>query len=287
MIHMGQEMPTRSMRSNPATYLKVYDDIRKLFASTAEARRLGIQPRGFSFNIAGGRCERCQGSGTVTIEMHFMSDIEVTCEACDGRRFQSHILALKFQGRNINEVLALTVDEARAFFAGRPKIVKPLDALSAVGLGYLELGQTTSTLSGGEAQRLKLARCLLPDATSSRTADEEPKLPSLLILDEPTTGLSSTDIRQLLRVLDRLVAEGNTLLVIEHNLEFIAHADYIIDLGPEGGDGGGHLVVAGSPLAVAACDTSHTARELRRLFGLPVEARAATVRSAVRSAAEL
>lgn len=291
MVHMGQEMPARSMRSNPATYIKVYDEVRKLFSSTAEARRLGIQPKHFSFNVAGGRCERCQGSGTVTIEMHFMSDLEVTCEACDGRRFQSHILRLRFQGRNINEVLALTVDEARVFFARYPKIIKPIEALSAVGLGYLQLGQATSTLSGGEAQRLKLARCLPIESNSSRRIadddDDERKLPSLIILDEPTTGLGSSDIRKLLKVLDRLVAEGNTLLVIEHNLEFIAHSDYIIDLGPEGGDEGGRICVAGSPLAVAACESSHTARALRRLFGLPIDAAASTVRSAVRSAATL
>ncbi|HTY55186.1 MAG TPA: excinuclease ABC subunit UvrA, partial [Candidatus Binataceae bacterium] len=192
IIHMGQEMPTRSMRSNPATYLKVYDEVRKLFASTAVARRLGIQPRHFSFNVAGGRCERCQGSGTVTIEMHFMSDLEVTCEACDGRRFQSHILGLQFQGRNINQVLAMTVDEARVFFARYPKIVKPIEALSAVGLGYLQLGQATSTLSGGEAQRLKLARCLPIDANSahrmSNNGDDEARLASMIILDEPTPG---------------------------------------------------------------------------------------------------
>ncbi|MGD0072908.1 MAG: excinuclease ABC subunit UvrA [Candidatus Binataceae bacterium] len=287
IVHMGQEMPTRSLRSNPATYLKVYDEVRKLLASTAEARRLGIQPRHFSFNVAGGRCERCQGSGTVTIEMHFMSDLEVTCEACDGRRFQSHILSLQFQGRNINQILALTVDEARAFFARYPKIVKPLEALSAVGLGYLELGQATSTLSGGEAQRLKLARCLPIGTSPSASADSERKPPSMFILDEPTTGLSSSDIRKLLKVLDRLVAEGNTLLVIEHNLEFIAHADYLIDLGPEGGDGGGRVIAEGGPVAVASREASHTARALRRLFGLPVDAGARAVRSALRSAAAL
>ncbi len=286
IVHTGQEMLTRSARSNPATYLKIYDEIRKLFAMTPDARRLGIKAGGFSFNVAGGRCARCGGTGTVTIEMHFMADVEVTCEDCDGRRFQSHILALKLQGKNINQVLGLTMDEARAFFAHYPKITKRLDALSAVGLGYLELGQATSTLSGGEAQRLKLARFLLADLEPARTDSDGKTLPRMFILDEPTTGLSAADIRNLMRVLNRLVTEGNTLVVIEHNLEVIAQADYIIDLGPEGGDGGGRLVAAGSPLAVATSAVSHTGRELRRLFGLPIKARPAAVRSALRSAAE-
>jgi excinuclease ABC subunit A len=268
IIHMGQELPARSMRSNPATYLKLYDEIRGLFARTPEARRLGITARHFSFNVAGGRCERCQGTGTVTIEMHFMADLEVTCEACDGRRFQSHILAIKYNRRNINQVLAFTVDEARAFFAGNRTLVARLDALAAVGLGYIQLGQATSTLSGGESQRLKLARFLLADLEPVPLGSDGKKLPRMFLLDEPTTGLSSADIRQLLKVLARLVAEGNTLVVIEHNLEFIAHADYVIDLGPGGGDDGGRLVAAGSPIALAGCEKSATGRELRRLLGL-------------------
>ncbi len=283
MIHMGQELPTRSMRSNPATYLKIYDEIRKLFATSPDAKRLGVQARNFSFNVAGGRCERCSGTGTVTIEMHFMADLEVTCEACDGRRFQSHILGLKFRGKNINQVLELTVADARNFFAHYPAIVKRLDALAATGLGYLRLGQTTSTLSGGEAQRLKLARFLLADLEPAPLSSEGKRLPRMFLLDEPTTGLSSTDIRRLIKVLTRLVAEGNTLVVIEHNLEFIAHADYVIDLGPGGGDDGGRVVASGPPLDIAACEKSETGRELRRLFGLPENGR--QVRSALRSAA--
>jgi excinuclease ABC subunit A len=286
MVHMGQEMPTRSLRSNPATYLKIYDEIRKLFASSAEARRVKVKPRDFSFNVEGGRCDRCHGTGTVTIEMHFMADLEVKCDSCDGRRFQSHILAIRFQGRNVSEVLDLTIDEARAFFARYPAITRRLEPLSAVGLGYLQLGQTTSTLSGGEAQRLKLARFLLADLEPPTTASNGKSLPRMFLLDEPTTGLASEDIRRLLRVLARLVAEGNTLVVIEHNLEFIAHADYIIDLGPGGGDEGGRVVTAGDPLAVATCEKSQTGKELRRLFGLPVEAGARTIKSALRSAAE-
>ena len=286
MVHMGQEMPTRSLRSNPATYLKIYDEIRKLFAASTEARRLGVKPRDFSFNVEGGRCDRCHGTGTVTIEMHFMADLEVKCDSCDGRRFQSHILAIRFQGRNVSEVLDLTIDEARAFFGRYPAITRRLEPLSAVGLGYLQLGQTTSTLSGGEAQRLKLARFLLADLEPPATASDGKSLPRMFLLDEPTTGLASEDIRRLLRVLARLVAEGNTLVVIEHNLEFIAHADYIIDLGPGGGDEGGRVVTAGDPLAVATCDKSQTGKELRRLFGLPVEAGVRTIKSALRSAAE-
>ena len=264
MVHMGQELPARSLRSNPATYLKIYDDIRRLFAQSNEARRLGIQPRHFSFNVDGGRCEKCHGTGTVTIEMHFMADLEVQCDACDGRRFQSHILAIRYQGRNVNEVLELTVDEARGFFAKSPAITRRLEALSAVGLGYLCLGQATSTLSGGEAQRLKLARFLLADLEPLPAGPDGKPLGRVFLLDEPTTGLSSADIRQLLRVLGRLVAEGNTLVVIEHHLEFIAHADYVIDLGPGGGDDGGRVVAAGPPLKVAAAARSLTGRELRR-----------------------
>ena len=287
MVHMGQEMPTRSLRSNPATYLKIYDEIRKLFAANPEARRLGVKTRDFSFNVEGGRCDRCHGTGTVTIEMHFMADLEVKCEACDGRRFQSHILGIRFNGKNINQVLDLTIDEAREFFDRNryPAIAKRLEPLAAVGLGYLQLGQTTSTLSGGEAQRLKLARFLLTDLEPPRTAENGKPMPRMFLLDEPTTGLASSDIKRLLRVLARLVADGNTLVVIEHNLEFIAHADYIIDLGPGGGDEGGRLVVAGDPLAVAANDKSQTGIELRRLFGLPVAASPRAIKSALRSAA--
>jgi excinuclease ABC subunit A len=288
MVHMGQEMPTRSLRSNPATYLKIYDDIRNLFAANAEARRLGVKTRDFSFNVEGGRCERCHGTGTVTIEMHFMADLEVKCEACDGRRFQSHILGIRHKGKNVNEVLGLTVDEAREFFDRHtyPGIAKRLEPLAAVGLGYLQLGQTTSTLSGGEAQRLKLARFLLADLEPPRTGENGKPLPRMFLLDEPTTGLASSDIKRLLRVMARLVAEGNTLVVIEHNLEFIAHADYVIDLGPGGGDKGGRLVVAGDPLAIAASEKSQTGIELRRLFGLPIAATPRAIKTALRSVAE-
>jgi len=277
MVHMGQELPARSIRSNLATYLKIYDDIRRLFAASAEARKLGVTARHFSFNVSGGRCDRCRGTGTVTIEMHFMADLEVRCENCDGRRFQSHILAIRFQGRNVNRVLDLTVDEALKFFARHPAIVKRLEALGAVGLGYLQLGQATSTLSGGEAQRLKLARFLLSDLEPvPRASDGSPRA-RMFLLDEPTTGLASSDVRQLLRVLSRLVQEGNTVVVIEHHLEFIAQSDYVIDLGPGGGDEGGRLVAAGSPLAISKSQRSQTGRELRRVLGLGALASRAAV----------
>ncbi len=281
IVHMGQELPARSMRSNPATYLKIYDDIRKLFAGSAEARRLRIKQRDFSFNVAGGRCEKCAGTGTVTIEMHFMADLDVKCDVCDGRRFQSHILAIKYNRLNIDQVLDLTVEQARGFFSAHPGIVKRLDALSAVGLGYLRMGQTTSTLSGGEAQRLKLARFLLADLEPAPVTVNGKRLPRMFLLDEPTTGLSSSDVRRLMRVLARLTAEGNTLVVIEHNLELIAHADYVIDLGPGGGDEGGRIVAAGPPLKIAASEKSLTGRELRRLFGLPLNAPRGAIRNAI------
>ncbi len=284
IVHMGQEGLARSTRSNPATYTKLYDSIRKLFAATQDARRSGIEAKNFSFNVPGGRCERCHGMGVVTIEMHFMADLEVKCDACDGRRFQSHVLGVKYRGLNINEVLALTVDEARSFFSRQEQIVQRLNTLSSVGLGYLQLGQPTSTLSGGEAQRLRLSAFVLEGiAGTARMADAEGK--RMFILDEPTTGLAGSDIRNLLRVFNRLIGAGHTLLVIEHNLEMIANADFVIDLGPEGGAEGGHVVVSGTPLEVAACAASHTGRELRRLFGLPVNARSDRVRTALRKAA--
>ena len=284
IVHMGQEGLARSTRSNPATYIKLYDSIRKLFAATQDARRAGIEPKHFSFNVPGGRCERCHGMGIVTIEMHFMADLEVKCDACDGRRFQSHVLGVKYRGLNINEVLALTIDEARGFFARQTQIVERCNTLSAVGLSYLQLGQPTSTLSGGEAQRLRLSAFLMEGAESaSRAAAAGSK--RMFILDEPTTGLAGSDIRNLLRVFNRLIGEGHTLLVIEHNLELIANADFVIDLGPEGGAEGGQVVVSGTPLEVAACEASHTGRELRRLFGLPVNARSDRVRTALHKAA--
>lgn len=202
-----------------------------------------------------------------------MADVEVKCDACDGRRFQSHILSIRHHRLNINQVLDLTVEEARSFFAGRASIQKRLNALDAVGLGYIRIGQTTSTLSGGEAQRLKLARFLLADLEPMPRGDNGQPLRRVFILDEPTTGLSSTDVRRLLKVLARLVAEGNTLIVIEHNMELVAHADYVIDLGPGGGMDGGKVVASGSPVRVASAEKSATAVELRRAFELPARSK--------------
>ncbi|HYB98324.1 MAG TPA: excinuclease ABC subunit UvrA [Candidatus Limnocylindrales bacterium] len=259
VMMMSQAAIGRSLRSNPATYLKIYDDIRKLFAQTSAARRAKITPGAFSFNTPGGRCEHCQGTGTTTLEMHFMADIEVPCDECEGRRFKPGILEIRYHDRNINEVLAMTVDEAGAFFADRAPIASKLACLQSVGLGYLALGQSTSTLSGGEAQRLKLAGFL---------AEEKRGKGSLFIFDEPTTGLHLQDVHTLIGVLDGLVARGHSVLVVEHHTDFISHADWVIDLGPEGGDKGGRLVVAGPPLEVARCPKSHTGAELKQLLAM-------------------
>ncbi|HXC50724.1 MAG TPA: excinuclease ABC subunit UvrA [Candidatus Limnocylindrales bacterium] len=259
VLMMSQASIGRSARSNPVTYLKAYDDIRKLFAATPQARRTKITPGAFSFNTPGGRCEHCQGTGITTLEMHFMADIEVPCDECGGRRFKPHVLDVRYRDRNITDVLAMTVDEAAEFFSDRGAIASKLRCLKSVGLGYLTLGQSTSTLSGGEAQRLKLAAFLV---------EEKRGRGSLFIFDEPTTGLHLQDIHTLIGVLDGLVARGHSVLVVEHHTDFIAHADWVIDLGPEGGDKGGKVVVAGSPLDVAGCAASHTGAELKGLLGL-------------------
>ena len=259
VLMMSQASIGRSARSNPATYLKAYDDIRKLFAATPQARRAKITPGQFSFNTPGGRCEHCQGTGITTLEMHFMADIEVPCDECAGRRFKASVLEVRYRERNINEVLAMTVDDAAEFFADRAPIANKMKCLRAVGLGYLTLGQSTSTLSGGEAQRLKLAGFLV---------EEKRGRGSLFIFDEPTTGLHLQDVHTLIRVLDGLVARGHSVLVVEHHTDFIAHADWVIDLGPEGGDKGGKVVVAGTPIEVAGCEASYTGAELKDLLGI-------------------
>jgi excinuclease ABC subunit A len=245
----------RSVRSNPVTYVKAYDPIRKLFASTREARRLGLTEGSFSFNVPGGRCEACEGTGVVTYDMHFLPEMTLPCETCEGRRFQARVLEVTFNGRNIDEVLGMTVDDAAAFFAAHPAIGRRLEPLREVGLGYLTLGQSTATLSGGEAQRLKLASHLSTDADGSRT---------LMIFDEPTTGLHLADLEVLAGVFRRLVARGYSLIIIEHNLEIIRQADWIVDLGPEGGDDGGFVVAVGPPETIAAEPRSHTGRFLAR-----------------------
>jgi excinuclease ABC subunit A len=259
ILMMTQTPIGRSLRSNPATYLKCYDEVRKLFAGTPSARRAKITPASFSFNTVGGRCERCQGTGAVTIEMHFMADIDVPCDECGGKRFKPQILQMLYKDKNIHDVLSMTVEDAAAFFCERAPLKAKLDCLCSVGLGYLRLGQSTSTLSGGEAQRLKLAAFL---------AEESRSRGSLFIFDEPTTGLHLQDVHTLIGVLDGLVARGHSVLVVEHHTDFISHADHIIDLGPEGGDGGGRVVVEGTPLVVAETDESHTGQELRALLGL-------------------
>jgi excinuclease ABC subunit A len=256
VIHIDQSPIGRTPRSNPATYTGVFDAIRELFAQVPEARVRGYTPGRFSFNVKGGRCEVCQGHGTLKIEMHFLPDVYVRCDACKGQRFNRDTLEIRYKGKHIAEVLELTVEAALAFFANIPTVQQKLGTLHEVGLGYLRLGQAATTLSGGEAQRVKLSRELSRRSTGR----------TVYILDEPTTGLHFADIERLLDVLQRLVEAGNTVLVIEHNLEVIKTADYIIDLGPEGGDGGGCLVATGTPESVAHVDASHTGRCLREVL---------------------
>ena len=254
LVLVDQSPIGRTPRSNPVTYSKAFDLIRELFASTPEADRRGYTAGHFSFNIAGGRCETCQGDGTVTVEMQFLADVELVCDECKGTRYKSGILEIKYRGLNITQVLQLTVQEALAFFADQHRLVARLKPMADVGLGYLRLGQSATTLSGGEAQRVKLASHL----TQSNNKGV------LYIFDEPTTGLHFDDIAKLLDAFERLLHQGASLLIIEHNLEVIRHADYVIDLGPEGGDGGGTIVVQGTPEQVAACEESYTGRFLRR-----------------------
>ncbi|HNY39331.1 MAG TPA: excinuclease ABC subunit A, partial [Bryobacteraceae bacterium] len=232
------------------------DPIRELFASTPDASRRGYTAGHFSFNVSGGRCDTCQGDGTVTVEMQFLADVELICEECRGTRYKSSILDVRYNGLNIHEVLNLTIREALSFFAGQAKLITRLQPLADVGLGYLRLGQSATTLSGGEAQRLKLASHLSQASNKG----------VLYLFDEPTTGLHFDDIAKLLDAFERLIHNGASLLVIEHNLEVIRHADHVIDLGPEGGDAGGRLVVAGTPEEVAGCEASYTGRHLRQLM---------------------
>jgi excinuclease ABC subunit A len=262
VIDIDQSPIGRTPRSNPATYTGMFDQIRKLFSQVPEARVRGYQPGRFSFNVRGGRCENCAGDGQIKIEMHFLPDVYVTCEVCKGHRYNRQTLEVKYKNRSIADVLEMSVDEALEFFQNIPVIRRHLQTLSDVGLGYVKLGQPAPTLSGGEAQRIKLSSELQRRATGS----------TLYILDEPTTGLHFEDIRKLLGVLQRLVAQGNTVIVIEHNLDVVKTADWIVDLGPEGGDAGGEIVVAGSPEEVAAHPTSHTGRFLAEVLGtLPLE----------------
>jgi len=257
VIDIDQSPIGRTPRSNPATYTGVFDHVRKLYAQVPEARIRGFQPGRFSFNVRGGRCENCAGDGQIKIEMHFLPDVYVTCEVCKGRRYNRETLEVKYKGRSISDVLAMSVDEALEFFQNIPPIKRQMETLSDVGLGYIKLGQPAPTLSGGEAQRIKLASELHKRATGN----------TLYVLDEPTTGLHFEDIRKLLQVLQRLVSAGNTVLVIEHNLDVVKTADWIVDLGPEGGDQGGKVVAVGTPEEVAADPDSHTGRFLAEVLG--------------------
>ena len=254
IIAIDQSPIGRTPRSNPATYTGLFDMIRDVFAATPDAKARGYKPNRFSFNVKGGRCEACSGDGIIKIEMHFLSDVYVPCEVCKGRRYNRETLEVRYKGKNIYEVLEMTVDEALDFFRPIQKIARKLETMRDVGLGYVKLGQPATTLSGGEAQRVKLATELSRQATGR----------TIYVLDEPTTGLHVADVERLIQVLDRLAESGNTVVVIEHNLDVIKTADYIIDLGPEGGDGGGTVVTTGTPEAVAECEASFTGQYLKR-----------------------
>ena len=256
VVGIDQSPIGRTPRSNPATYTNLFNEIRNLFASTQEAKARGYGPGRFSFNTKGGRCEACCGDGLLKIEMHFLSDVYVPCEVCHGKRYNRETLEVRYKGKNISEVLDMTVEEALPFFAALPKIAEKLQTLMDVGLGYVKLGQSSTTLSGGEAQRVKLATELSRRSTGN----------TFYILDEPTTGLHAEDVKKLLEVLQRLVDGGNTVLVIEHNLDVIKSADWIIDLGPEGGIGGGEIVAVGTPEEVARCEASYTGQYLKRVL---------------------
>ena len=252
VIDIDQSPIGRTPRSNPATYTGIFTQIRELFSGTQEARSRGYQPGRFSFNVKGGRCEACQGDGVIKVEMHFLPDVYVTCETCKGHRYNRETLEIKFKGKSIADVLEMTVEDAQEFFKAVPSIREKMDALVRVGLGYIQVGQQATTLSGGEAQRVKLSKELAKRSTGR----------TLYILDEPTTGLHFEDVRKLLEVLHELVEQGNTVVVIEHNLDVIKTADWLIDIGPEGGDGGGMVVATGSPEDVAKVEASHTGRYL-------------------------
>ena len=256
VIGIDQSPIGRTPRSNPATYTSVFGDIRSLFANTQDAKMRGYGPGRFSFNVKGGRCEACEGGGILQIEMHFLPDIFVPCDVCKGKRYNRETLEVKYKDKSISDVLDMTVEEACVFFANIPKIARKLQTLQEVGLGYIQLGQAATTLSGGEAQRVKLANELARRDTGQ----------TVYILDEPTTGLHVADVHRLVKVLDKLVDAGNTVIIIEHNLDVIKRADYIIDLGPEGGSGGGTVVATGTPEEVAENPNSFTGQYLKPML---------------------
>lgn len=253
VVEIDQSPIGRTPRSNPATYTGIFTPVRELFAGTPESRARGYLPGRFSFNVKGGRCEACEGDGVIKVEMHFLADIYVVCDVCKGKRYNRETLEIHYKGKNVYDVLQMTVEDAREFFDAIPVIARKLQTLIDVGLSYITLGQSATTLSGGEAQRIKLSRELSKRETGR----------TLYLLDEPTTGLHFHDILQLLTVLHRLRDGGNTIVIIEHNLDVIKVADWIIDMGPEGGDAGGHVVVTGTPETVAKCKESHTGRFLK------------------------
>jgi excinuclease ABC subunit A len=256
VIEISQSPIGRTARSNPATYTGVFDDIREVFASTVEAKIRGYQKGRFSFNVRGGRCEACGGDGVKKISMHFLPDVFVDCEVCKGSRYNFETLQIKFKGKHISDVLNMTIEDAVEFFDAIPKIKEKLKTIKDVGLGYITLGQSATTLSGGEAQRVKLASELYRKITPS----------SIYILDEPTTGLHTDDVKRLVEVLHRIVNEGATMVVIEHNLDVIKNADLVIDLGPEGGDGGGDIIAIGTPEEVAKVKQSYTGQYLAQIL---------------------
>ena len=256
MIDIDQSPIGKTPRSNTATYTGIFTVIRELFATTTEAKVRGYKPGRFSFNVKGGRCEKCRGEGVLKIEMHFLPDVYVTCEYCKGKRYNREALEVNFKGKNIADVLAMTVDEALVFFKNIPAIEQKLRVLAEVGLGYIRLGQPATTLSGGEAQRIKLATELAHRGTGK----------TFYILDEPTTGLHFEDVKKLIGVLVALVDKGNSVLVIEHNLDVIKAADYLIDLGPEGGDGGGKIIGVGTPEEIMKIKDSYTGKYLKKIL---------------------
>jgi len=256
IINIDQSPIGRTPRSNPATYTGVFDLIRDVFATTSEAKMRGYKPGRFSFNVKGGRCEACKGDGIIKIEMQFLSDVYVPCEVCKGKRYNRETLEVKYKGKNIDELLEMTVEEALKFFENLPRISNKLQTLMDVGLGYVRLGQPSTTLSGGEAQRIKLAYELSKRSTGK----------TLYILDEPTTGLHIDDVNKLISILQRLVEGGNTVVVIEHNLDVIKCSDYIIDLGPEGGDKGGTILCTGTPKDICKCEKSYTGHYLKKML---------------------
>jgi excinuclease ABC subunit A len=268
----------RTPRSNPVTYIKAFDAIRELFAAQPDAKRKNLSAGSFSFNVPGGRCDVCEGDGTVTVEMQFLADIELPCEECNGTRYKNAVLEVKYKNKSIHDVLNMTVKEALHYFAGNQKIVDKLYVLDEVGLGYVRLGQSATTLSGGEAQRVKLASHLVTARTvasraTSNDAAKKAASRTLYILDEPTTGLHFDDVSKLLTAFRKLIDGGGSLLVIEHNLDVIKCADWVIDMGPEGGSGGGQIVAVGTPEEIAQNPASHTGHWLKSVLAEAAPAR--------------